>query len=303
MRLLPIDGEGSTGAVDASILCFPVHDVIAQGCLSFLGSTNGSRSSSGSTSCMALLGAGGCALPSYLHQTIANANVGCRTSGINNDGKNDDDSTSTGKLTLHIDGVEPEADVLWAARDAFGAKEGCDGGGDESDGNVLRLHCTDGQTFLKLSLAQQQRFDIIVIDAFEACASPLAPPSSAAAVERSPEFRAPPSSFLEPDFLSLCRKCVRDDDRCSLVVVNVLGAEAQLNSVVLAFQTLAGTNAYIDDESTVVVDLSGKRGDALEVGNSVILLVCGSASVTNKAAIIAALRSSLGVIDGAYLRP
>jgi hypothetical protein len=140
-----IHGESDENVtIDASRLHMPVHRVLAALCVDSLAQlqapfTAGSRASS-----VVVIGAGCCALPTYLQSQAHLAN-----------------------LTIHA--VEPSAEVLDVAQRYFGANFTTDTGGkanfvDEQSRGCVIAHTMDGSEFLRVASVHQH--DVIIIDAF-----------------------------------------------------------------------------------------------------------------------------------------
>lgn len=275
--------------IDKSVLCFPVHSIIAAACLHYihihstvsqneLSKTDQSDflppslraadtqpvavesllTTNSSSLSMALIGAGGCALPSYLQHSLKKNLASSSSSSL---------PCFTG--SLHIDAIEPDGGVLFAAVNYFDATV------EDSDtdamnpapvrhhqpslsagGCFLSLHHTDGHSYFKSN--PQKRFNIIVVDAFEQCdtntvvgRTDISPTgSSSSSSNGSPnmaaaEFQAPPISFLQPDFQNIFRAAHEAHEGdvggggrgagCSMVVINCFGDALSLSKTLDVF--------------------------------------------------------------------
>jgi hypothetical protein len=149
------DGEiGTDAAIDATRLHMPVHRVLASLCVDFLTQAANLQQEKEKTTVeshnpfVAVIGAGCCALPSYLqtHALLPN-------------------------LTVHA--VEPSAEVLEVAARYFGASFTADAGSlaggksaesGQGSGSQVFAHCMDGSQYLRMPSAHKH--DVIIIDAF-----------------------------------------------------------------------------------------------------------------------------------------
>lgn len=203
--------------VDHSTLSLPVHKVIADLFLNHIlklhvysqrferlvGGDVSSRQSVDKALRVALLGAGGCVLPSHIQHILkhkVNGNISVLSPPL-----------------VRIDAVEPDGEVLRAARDLFDAHF------DER----LEAHQTDGVSFL---LEHNQRvreggssstfslrpYDVVVIDAFE--------PTNSASSSSGPQSRAPPKSLLDgADVVREALLSASPTQQSGVLIVNVFG--------------------------------------------------------------------------------
>lgn len=165
---LSTEGDSAAAQIDHSVVSLPVHKVLAEVFLRhilklFLYTNKPDMR-------VAMIGAGGCVLPSHLLQATAQVA----------------EQSPLPHPKLRIDAVEPDADVLMAAERFFGAK---------FDSESLVRRQTDGISFLSAANQQGATFDLVVLDAFEPWTTPSNSDSSnSSGSERS---RAPPASLVD----------------------------------------------------------------------------------------------------------
>ena len=178
--------------LDYRRLHMPVHRFLGSACVQFLQLQHRLQNGHTTAASVAVIGAGCCALPSYL---LAQGN----------------------RLSVVVHAVEPSSEVLQMAETYFGAQFRTEQQALESKMGGVVPHCMGGSEFL---LQQPQRcFDAIIIDAF---ADEEGDPLNTAATERTP--RAPPTSLL--DWVSLHTALTPKTDAtkaAGVLLINVYG--------------------------------------------------------------------------------
>ena len=230
-------GEG----VDHSALQMPVHRQMAVLFHAALASscTNDSASQLHSYR-LAVVGAGGCALPSHLLHVYR----------------------QTDSKYLHVDAVDPNQAVLTLARRYFGAvfTEGAHETHGSSAKSGMRAVEKDGVTYLRELVRysndraraagdNDRLLDMIIVDAFSMEKLTL----GAKAGTKETTFLAPPPAFVHTDGLSTMLRALRSD---GVLVMNILGPVEWKEAVKLLmteYKTEEGTRFL----SPVVYDVPG----------------------------------------------
>jgi len=219
-------GVGQKGALtpDASALQMRVHALLAVGCETALDGAGGR---------MAMIGAGGCALPSYLLQKHAQI-----TKGKKNE--------SAGATPMLIDAVESNAEVLQVATKFFGARflnkeEGTKavaaGGGGGASG-MFSYHM-EGLAYLK-HLNENEKasssLDVLVVDAAESVKLNTRLDDQG---EKEPVDLAPPPGFIHANGLELMLGSLKPG---GALLLNLLGPpewSAAVEQLITKFYFLA----------------------------------------------------------------
>ena len=203
MLVLPSPNDG----VDHGQLIMPIHRLLA---------TVGLNVGSPNTTHIAILGAGGCALPSYLAHT---------------------------RKDMRLSAVEPDREVLTAASQLFGAKLRYDHWQSATENSItadngdIAAFVTDGASFLQEASGKGVAFDAMLIDAFEmACDSDS---DDAAA-----ESRAPPRSLLDAPLLLSCLRAK------GVLAVNMYGPPAWFDEVSQALCPPVPVSVQAGNETT-----------------------------------------------------
>lgn len=171
--------------LDYRRLHMPVHRVLGSACVQFLQLQHRLQNDHTASASVAVIGAGCCALPSYL---LAQGN----------------------RHSVVVHAVEPSSEVLQMAETYFGAKFRTEQQALESKKGGVVPHCIGGSEFL----LQQRCFDAIIIDAF------ADEEGDTAATERTP--RAPPTSLL--DWVSLHTALTPNATKAAgVLLINVYG--------------------------------------------------------------------------------
>jgi len=253
-------------APDTSVLQMEVHELLAVACGTALGETGGR---------MAMIGAGGCALPSYLLHNHAQSK-----------------GTNTAKIL--IDAVESNGEVLEVAHKFFGANFLNDmttknAGGDVS--GMFSYHM-DGIAYLK-HLHEHEKapnsLDVLVVDASESVQLNVRLDDKA---EKEPVDLAPPPAFLNANGLKLMLGSLKPG---GALLLNILGPpewSVAAEQVISKFYFLAekedkhkGAKVHTAFLPPVVVDVH-----ALSATNKVLVAVRAGPDADDKlTAIVQAL--------------